>query len=88
MGAYCKLVCLNLQVLNRGSTKDNSVFLKGVGKVFIFRQETIARMNRLHVILDTNVDDIINVEILSDGALVSIQLKGLIALVTVLRKAV
>jgi len=45
-------------------------------------------MHGFHLVLDANVDNLVNVQILRDGALVGVQFKGLITLVAVLREAV
>jgi hypothetical protein len=45
-------------------------------------------MDRLHSIGNTNLDDIVNIQVLCHGRFVSIQLEGLIGLVTMLGETI
>jgi hypothetical protein len=51
-------------------------------------QKSIPRMDRLHSIGNTNLDDIVNIQVLCHGRFVSIQLEGLIGLVTMLGETI
>ena len=56
------------------SDKGNPVSLTGIYKFRIFRQESIPRMDRIHIFLFGNPDDGLDIQIRIDRSFIRIQL--------------
>jgi hypothetical protein len=82
------LVTEVIEIFHGRTHKGDTIFSQRLGKVLILRQEPVAGVDRLDTVLDTNIDDRINVQVLSYGRLAVVQLEGLIRLVPVLSESV
>ena len=65
-----------------------SILFEGMRKILVFGQKSVARMNRVNVVFQTNVDNGLYVKVGSDGREFCVEKKSLITLVSMLSEAI
>ncbi len=62
----CGLVTKMVQICHCRPDEGDTILPQCLSEILILRQETVSGMDRLNTILDTNIDNCVNVQVLSD----------------------